>query len=112
MVKKLLFLGIASVFFLMSGCTSSTNSTASIIIIDGKEYYGQDIVATNKYTIDKEVGEIKLLVDSDTVPTKNFSSNTVKVGTKIYSVKENQNIYLIKVNSNKHQIFTHKANDK
>lgn len=95
---------------LMAGCSnSSERAYAAILFIEGKEYYGQKIVNKDQYTIQAEIGKVKFRVDKETLPKQNFSSNSLEVGTPIYSVKEDKNILLVKLSDEKYQIFSEKT---
>ena len=59
----------------------------------------------------EKVGEVKQLLDKDTFPEEEWSSNAFEEGSEIYPVKENDKVFLIKVEEDQYQILTNKAED-
>ncbi len=106
-MRNIVILSFVLLFSFLSGCQSSSDeSTASILIINGEKYYGQEVVEKDKYAIQNQIGEVKSKADADRMPQKDYSSNTLKVGTQIYSVVEKDNIILVKTPDEKYQIFS------
>jgi len=101
---------IMLVLAIVSGCSDNTsNSHSAIIVINGEEYYGQKTVNQHEFKIKEKIGEVKKVIDKEKVPKEDFSSNAIEKGTKIYSVEEKGDIFLIKKNDNKYQIFSKTA---
>jgi hypothetical protein len=67
------------------------------------------IVNKDQYPIKEEIGKVKFKVDKDSLPKQNFLSNSLEVGTPIYSVKEDKSILLMKLSDEKYWIFSEKA---
>ncbi|MCI2255547.1 hypothetical protein L2D08_14325 [Domibacillus sp. PGB-M46] len=108
-----MILSIFCTFFFISGCSNSSEEAyASIIIIDGKEYVGQELLTDNTFTVKEKVGEVKKQLDIDTMPKENWSSNAYEEGSDVYSVNEKDNIFLIEEHDNKYQILAEEAKDK
>ncbi|OES45363.1 hypothetical protein [Domibacillus iocasae] len=106
---------IASVLgalFFIAGCShSSEEAYAAIVFIDGKDYIGQNLLTDNKFTVKEKVGEVKQRLDKDIRPEEEWSSNAFEEESEIYSVNEKDNVFLIKVEEDKYQILTSKAED-
>lgn len=101
---------------LLTGCAndnqmSSTMDTASsasykaILNVNGEEYISSGIENVNSYTIDSEIGEVEKKISIEMYPFKSFESNYLEEGTKIFSVKEADNILLVEIDQGVYEIF-------
>lgn len=109
-MKRISIFMILLLMGLLTACSSSSDgSIASVVFVEGKEYYGQKIVNKDQYTIHNKIGEVKYKIDKDKMPKEEFSSNTLEVGTPIYNVKENKNILLVKHSDEEYQVFSDRA---
>lgn len=103
-------ISVLCVLFFITGCSNSSEEAyASILIIDGKKYVGQELLTDNKFTVKEKVGEVKKQLD--TMPKEDWSSNAYEEGSEVYSVNEKDNIFLIEEHDNKYQILAEKAKD-
>lgn len=109
-MKKFLISTMLLFTGLLVACSSNSDgATASVIFIEGKEYYGQKVVTKDEYTVNDKIGEVKHKVDKDEMPEEEFASNTLEVGTQIYNVKENENILLVEHSDDEYQVFSETA---
>lgn len=69
-----------------SACGESSNSYASILIYDQQQYIGENLISLNEYPDKELVGTVSEQTGLDEMPRKNFSSNELSVGTKIYAL--------------------------
>ncbi|WP_338754897.1 hypothetical protein [Bacillus sp. FJAT-52991] len=85
--------------------TIEEGSYAAIVVINGQDYIGQNIVSNDEYTIKEHIGEVKTKVDHEKRPSENWSSNVFEEGTKIYSVNERNDVFLIEVRDNEYTVL-------
>ncbi|WP_028594354.1 hypothetical protein [Paenibacillus assamensis] len=74
---------------LFIGCSGESRTYASILIYNNQEYIGDNLVAKSQYPNVNQVGSVSKMVRTNQLPTKEFSSNQLSKGTKIYQVDEN-----------------------
>ncbi|MGR3762919.1 hypothetical protein [Rossellomorea sp. NS-SX7] len=102
-----LLMGFTLLIAFMMGCQpGSEASTASVVVINGNPYYGQGTVRTGEYTLKEKIGTVQSKVDSDVMPVEDYSSNTLKVGTAVFSIEEDHEIFLIERSSHEFQVFS------
>ncbi|ANU13028.1 hypothetical protein B481_3398 [Planococcus halocryophilus Or1] len=92
---------------IVSGCSSNAQDASDVsteevsyvafLNIDGNNYFSYDLAEKGEYTIAEEFGEVQKKIEGDVIPNENLTSNYLLEGTKIFSVKENPEIFLAKV---------------
>ncbi len=97
-----------------SGCSSNVqnasdvstkeNSYMALLNIEGDSYYSYDLAEEGEYTIMEEYGKVQKKIEGDVMPTENLTSNYLLEGTKIFTVKENSEVFLAKV-QDKYEIY-------
>ncbi|SDC96723.1 hypothetical protein SAMN05428987_3572 [Paenibacillus sp. CF095] len=104
MKRKLLFIPVISLILLLFGCSSSSGSFASDKMIKLKE----EVYITSNDTItedelDEQIGEIEISStnESDHDDENIISSNTYKVGTKLFKIKHENSTDMIAVEDSK-----------
>ena len=112
--------GVLLVFlylFIVTGCASQQHATKqnenveihsdgpALLVIDGREYIDFGHLEVNEFTIDQLLGTVQEKVPLGITPTTNLSSNFFEVGTEIYSVKEVEHVFLVKVGEETFKVF-------
>lgn len=104
---KYYFVYLLSCLMIVSGCSSAVQETNSrtveevsyegLLNMEGEIYYSYGYDEEEKYTVLEEVGEVKkTLGGEEIIPKEHLTSNFLEKGTKIFSVKEDPEILLIK----------------
>lgn len=104
---KYYFIYLLSCLMVVSGCSSeaqvandgSTEEASYVVFvnIEGQNYSAHDFAEKGEYTIAEEVGEIKKKYEEEgVIPRERLTSNHFEVGTKVFSVKEDPEIFLAK----------------
>lgn len=81
-----------------TGTTSESASYAAILIINGAEYLSVGTKNQGEYTLGEEIGVVETRVPTEVLPKENFASNYLDEGTVIYSVKEDDDVFLVETN--------------
>lgn len=76
------------------------------LLINGKEYVSIRDAKDNEYTINKMIGTVQKKVFPNVIMKTNFSSNSLEVGTEIYSVKEDKHVFLAKTSEDTFSLYT------
>lgn len=111
MKKLLINLNLLLLAFLLIACSNnSEESNAAILYLNGEELIGQKIVDSDEYTLLDKIGEVQVKTDAGVKPTQELTSNALEVGTEIYTVKEDEQIYVAKLSNHQYQVFSKNAN--
>ncbi|EIM05810.1 hypothetical protein A1A1_14269 [Planococcus antarcticus DSM 14505] len=100
------FIYILLCLMIVSGCSSEAQegnnvateeaSYVGFVNIEGENYSAHEFAENGEYTIVEELGEIKKKVPAEEIPKENLTSNYFEEGTKVFSVKEDPEIFLVK----------------
>lgn len=117
MQKSWAVLLICCILPIITGCTEYDQMTVqseiiqvhadspSILIANGNRFTEVRETTGSEFTIGEKVGEVQENVGPDVVPSNNFSSNGLEVGTEIYSIIEDPDIYLAKISGGSYMIY-------
>ncbi|NMO96432.1 hypothetical protein [Paenibacillus lemnae] len=89
----------------LAGCNESEKSYASILIYEDREYIGKHVVSKEKYQNIEEVGVVLSKTEADELPEDDFSSNEMKIGTKIYKETERHDTLLLEYDIEQYKVF-------
>lgn len=105
---KRLFVILSFILVIISGCsmevqefkgqTTESPSYEAILIVNGDQYSSVGTRNQGDYTLGEEVGKVVTRVPPEVLPKENFASNYLDEGTVIYSVKEDDDVFLVKTN--------------
>nr|WP_251047620.1 hypothetical protein [Planococcus sp. ISL-110] len=99
---------------ILSGCSSEAQdandvsieevSYVALLNIEGDNYYSYDLAEKGEYTIVEELGEVQKKIKGGVMPKENLTSNYLLEGTKIFTVKEDPEVFLAKV-QDKYEVY-------
>ena len=100
------FIYLFLLLMVASGCSSAAQeinsrtveegSYENLLNIHGEIYYDYGYDEEEKYTVLEEVGEVeKTLEGEEIMPKEHLTANFLEVGTKIFSTKEDLEIFLV-----------------
>lgn len=69
-------------------------SYEGILIVNSIRYTLLDTVQEGTYSIKQEIGEVEQKLPAEVMPEKNFHSNILATGTKIYTIEEDSTLLL------------------
>lgn len=117
MRKSWMVLVICCILPIITGCTEYDQMTVqseviqvhadspAMLIANGNRFTEVRESAGSEFTIGEKVGEVQEKVASDVVPSSDYSSNALEVGTEIYSILEDPDIFLAKVSGSNYMIY-------
>lgn len=108
-MKKLLSFSLCIIF--LSACSGLEKQETSgeicgygpMMVVNGKEYLRVPI--KKPFKLENQLGEIKEKLDERIHPVEDFNSNSLEVGTTIYSVKGNQNYLLAETEDKEYLLY-------
>ncbi|MCZ8537341.1 hypothetical protein M9R32_09130 [Paenisporosarcina quisquiliarum] len=105
---KKIFVMWLFILLIISGCsmevqefkgpTSESASYAAILIVNGDQYLSVGTKNQGEYTLGEEVGKVATRLPPEVLPKDDFASNYLDEGTIIYSVKEDNEVFLVETN--------------
>lgn len=105
-MRKLLVLFLFGAVVL-SGCKETEDCAActAILNVDGETFVGTGAMMDGKYSPDVLVGKVKKKVAPDVDVIGNWVSNTLKVGTEVYSTHVDNKVLLARVGHDEYEVF-------
>ncbi|MFD1738141.1 hypothetical protein ACFSCX_16560 [Bacillus salitolerans] len=106
-MKKLALLLICITF--ITACSSQDQTSTELcgygpmMVVNGKDYL--KIPVKKSFNLEQKLGVIKEKLDEMYHPEQNFSSNSLEVGSTIYSVKGYEQYLIAKTVDNKYYLF-------
>lgn len=75
----------------------------AMMVINGKEYLRLSV--KQSFKLEQKLGNIQEKINEKFHPVDNFSSNSLAVGSTIYTVKDHNNYLIAKTKENKYLLF-------
>jgi hypothetical protein len=95
--------------FLLSACGDKEPASyelcgyGDMMVVNKKEYV--KVSEEKKLVLDEKLGAIKEKIESQYHPVNDFTANTLKKGTPIYSVKDHSNYLVAQTEDNRYILY-------
>ncbi|MEE6449453.1 hypothetical protein RAH41_02655 [Gottfriedia acidiceleris] len=82
----------------MTNESKSTSADASVglLIVNGVDYRFEGVLHNKELVLKDQIGVVQEVVNNNTIPKANFSSNMLKVGDKIFITNEDSKVIIVK----------------